>query len=205
MVFLFINIIACAALIWASFNIDTRYGIHKSTHPLINLVLLCATLIGLMALVMVLCFWAPVKLALIVSKAVFTLLLWFSVYSCMYLYQFPEFKPNKTITVTNWVLNAIVFVVFFFVPGAFSAVNITLSGTYEIVSNKVFSGALASFYPLTWFETMNMLYLVVIPFVTMIVTLVRAENMKGMLDRQRMRLCSLGIFTEWIFFCIFAF
>lgn len=198
MVFLFINIIACAALIWASFNIDTRYGIHKSTHPLINLVLLCATLIGLMALVMVMCFWAPPKLALIIAKAVFTLLLWFSVYSCMYLYMFPEFKPNKSITAVNWVLNAVVFVVFFFVPGAFSNVSITPAGEFEVVSNKVFSGALASFYPLTWFETVNLLYLVVIPFVSVIVTLVRSENMNGMLDRQRMRLCALGVFTEWL-------
>ena len=198
MVFLFINIIACATLVWASFNIDTRYGIHKSTHPLINLVLLCATLIGLMALVMVLCFWAPEKLSLVVGRLVFMLMMWFSLYVCDYLIQFPEFKRNRTIIIIEWVLNLSVFVIFFFVPGAFASLTITPEGQYAIESSKAFGGAFGSFLPISWFTFISALYLVLIPFVTVIVTLVRSENLKSALDRQRMRVNSLGVATVWV-------
>ena len=205
MVFLILNALACGVLIAYSFTIDTDKSEKQLNSALINLILFAASLFGLMALTLALCFFAPSQLALLMGRITIMLMGWFSVKSCLYLLVFPGKQHSKTMRIMNWVLNIVAFYMVFFIPGSLTNISVSYEGKFQMTSGLVFGGRLGRELKLSWLSLFWSIYNFVIPLFIMLMTLVRSEHEKLSLVRQKIRLCCTGVVLSWVVFAFIEF
>ena len=94
MIYVFINILIGAILIFQSFRVDRLSNKHQSSSNLVNLVLFSSVVFFFMALTVFLTLKGTRQFALIAGRTTFMLMGWLSVSCCDYLLLYPN--HNKT-------------------------------------------------------------------------------------------------------------
>ena len=196
MIYMLLNIVLCVVLIWASFSIDTRNGVQNNNH-VINLVLFLATILGVTAVCMIAGFWAPRQLAQVLARVQMVLVAWYSVQTCIYLMGLPSHKKNTAVTIIQWVFDLIAVYVVFIARNASKDALFSTDG-FVITSSPAFSGKLGEFLPITWFQFYQLFYFVVLPLVSLLMVLVKAEVLNSKLDRQRLQMDGLAVLAFWV-------
>ncbi len=197
MVFLILNFICCLGMIAYSFAIDKLTNAKKSENTIVNLILMMSALFGLMALTLIFCFFAPAQLSLLFGRFSYMMSAWFCVSSSVYVLTFPDFKKNTVLMIVQWILNIAAAVILFVVPNAFSSIYISPEKSYEVISGTVFPWTFFG-QEITWFPLFCFIYYILIPVFAMLMLLVKRENTKSRLDRQRMSVVCVGCFATFL-------
>jgi len=204
MIYILLNIVLCATLVWLSFTIDVRNGI-KNNNPLVNLVLFLSTLFGLNVLCLLAGFWAPPQLANILGRLLVMLVAWYAVFSCIYQLLVPNYEKTTGMTICQWLFNLFAFYLVFIARGGIKSISFSQTQGLVIESSQMFSGKLHEFLPITWYDFFCGFYFGVLPLLSMLVVLVRAETVTSKLDRQRMRIGALAVIVFWIAYTLVRF
>ena len=205
MAYLVLNIVLCGVLIAYSFSIDTKKGNNRNVNPLINQILFLAALFAMMAVTLMCVFWAPKPLTAIVGKIAFVLCGWYSISMCTYAMTFPNYDKNGLLTAVQWILNIFAFGFIFLNPRCITEISVhEETGFFHIHSTPLFPNVpeLAQVSLFNWFYLYLFIYLIFVPFITMLMILVRAENVEDRLSKQNIRVDAFGFATSWILFLI---
>lgn len=201
MIYILLNFILCGVLIWSSFTIDTRNTV-KNNNPLVNMILFLATIFALNGFCIMSGFWGPTQLTNILSRVQCVLVSWYAVYTCIYLLQLPLFKKNKGLTAIEWMLNLFAAYVIFMAPGGVTKITYSVAKGMVVESSQLFTGKIGTFLPISWFGAFSLFYYFILPLISILMVLVRAENMNSKLDRQRMRINVLSIIVFWALYAM---
>ncbi len=206
MVFFILNIVLCGVMIAVSFNIDTRHGGHRNTNPLINMVLFLSVLFGFMAATIASCFWLPEIICRLVGKLTFVLIAWYSISLCSYLMTFPDYEKTSFLKVLQVLLYISAFAFMFFFPKTIYAININVDGLFGFYSEHIFDNDWGdAHFPFNWLDVYLFVYLIFIPFFTMIMALVRAENASTKLKSQQLLMECAGIVSSWAVYAFISY
>ena len=205
MVYIIINAALAGLLIALSFSIDRQSSMRQTNNSLVNLVLTNASLFILVVLTLAFSKWSSQQLALLFCRLTLMLVAWYCNAICIYLLSFPKYKVPVFANVVRWLLNALAFYFVFISKNRVSAIDFT-NDILVIESGNFMGGLLDKIYPVSLLSAFGFLYMVVIPLFTVLMVLVRAENAKSKLDKQRMEFSSLGLLSLWlvIFYINFA-
>ena len=200
LVFLVLNALVSIVLIFLSFAIDNEKNNRSdAVNPLVNSIIFLASIFGMMAITLGLCFWAPRPIFMFFGRITFMLMGWYSVGNCAYMLTYPNIEKKQSVRIIQWILNLIA-TWMMFKRGGLNSISIDYNSNFIISSGLVFSGTFGRRLSLTWFSMYMEVYIFVIPFVTTLMVLVRAENTRSKLERQNLHLLSMGILTSWILF-----
>lgn len=205
MVFLILNVIVAVSLILFSFAIDSRSAANKDGNPLVNTVLFLASLFLMMTMTIGFCLFAPQKLAFTVGKLTYLLMAWFCVHNAVYVVNFPDYKRNRLEVIVQWTLNVLAFVILFFIKGGMTNISITADGSFQLSSNLMFAGRLGRQMMLSWFGFYQGMYIFFVPFIACIMILVKAENTKSAMFRQKYLLCIAGVASSMVVYLFIHF
>ncbi len=200
MIFFIFNIAFFAVLLGISFTIKTNSTNELSASRLVNLVLFLASIFAMMSLTMGLNFWASSQFALVIAKVTFVLIGWFSVSCCDYILLFPDYKKPTFMYIVQWALNIFAAVMIFQNEGMLSFDMV--DGSFSISSGSYFIDANGGSWYSKKFVVSALFYYAVIPFFSVLMVLVRAENEKNNLIRQKMLKNVAGVVSSW---CITAY
>ncbi len=192
MVFLILNVIVAVSLITFSFAIDSKSSASKDGNPLVNTVLFLASLFMMMAITIGFCLFAPQKLAFTMGKLTYLLMAWFSVHNAVYIVDFPEYKRSRLGVIVQWTLNVIAFIFVFFVKGGITDISLSPEDGFVLSSATMFAGKLGRALNLSVFNFYEILFIYFVPFIACIMLLVKAENSKSPLVRQKYLLAIAG-------------
>lgn len=185
MAFFIINILLAGLMVGLSFSIDRSNAMRKLNNPLVNLTLTLGTLFLLMGLTVALCLWGPGQLSLFFGRITFMLMAWFVVSCCNYTVKFPRNRSSAGLSLVQWALNILAFVLLFIGKRSVRSIVI-VDNIFQVTSGEFFSGRFYELFPVSTFEFFVFFYAVLVPFVTIIMIVARAENMPSRLERQRM-------------------
>lgn len=198
LIFFILNVFFFVGLLLLSFSVDSKKA-SKTSNPLVNVILFNSAVFGMMALTLALCIWAPPQLAKLFGRLTFLLVGWFSISCCCYIIKFPEQKKNGFATFIRIVFYILaVYVVFH--KNAFNNFVITRSGEFQIPSGLIFSGTMSRKFPITWFPAYMITYTTLIPLISVLMLLVRAENTDNPLRKQGMFIVVAGVFLSFVLF-----
>lgn len=200
MIFMILNVIVAVSLILFSFAIDSKSATNKDGNPLVNTVLFLASLFIMMAITIGFCLFAPQKLAFTVGKLTYMLMAWFCVNNTVFIVSFPVYKRTRVGYSVQWTLNVVALIILFFIKGSLTDISITAEGDFHVVSSYMFSGSLGQSLKLTWFSFFCDFFIFFVPFIACIMVLVKAENSKSALERQKFLLCMVGTLSSMVIF-----
>ncbi|MBP5157224.1 MAG: serine/threonine-protein phosphatase [Treponema sp.] len=200
MVFLILNGIVAVSLILFSFAIDSKSSNSKEGNPLVNTVLFLASLFIMMAITIGFCLFAPQKLAFTVGKLTYLLMAWFCVNNTVFAVTFPNYERTKVGYIVQWTLNAVAFIILFFIKSGLTNISITSDGSFQLASGYMFSGPLGRSLKLTWFNFYCDFFIFFAPLIACVMVLVKAENSKSSLTRQKFLLNIVGILSSMVIF-----
>ncbi|MBO4403944.1 MAG: serine/threonine-protein phosphatase [Treponema sp.] len=202
MIFLLLNIAAFGLTLALALTVDKKStGANENTR-ISNLLFFAAVLYFCMSASIGFTLLEAKQLADIFTKATFTFIGWYSVLACIYIVTFPD-KNKKQSLLTNavkWLLFAGAFIVIFMIPNGLTKLTIE-SNHFSVGSGRLFPKA--PFY-LTWLNAYSVVYVFVIPFFALVMSIVKAENTSTRLLKQKRIITGLSFLTRWgLFFYIF--
>ena len=194
MIFIIFNIAFFIILTAFSFTVKTTNENEVTASRLVNLILFLSALFAMTALTLILCKWAAPQFALMIGKITFALTGWFIVACCDYIIVFPHYKKNTFMYIVQWILN--IFAVYMlFVRHGIDLISMA-DDKFVISSGHLWQNRNL----LTIFQSYCLIYFVIIPLFTVIMVLVRAENEKSLLLRQRLIKNALSVVSAWAVF-----
>ncbi|MBQ1832542.1 MAG: SpoIIE family protein phosphatase [Treponema sp.] len=202
MIFMIINFLVGAGLMSFSFMSDHVATGQKEEVSLTNQILMLSSVCLMMGASMLLCYFAPKFLCLLVSRVTYVLMAWFCTGFCKVLISYKSKKRHAFLTVIRWILNVAAFVFIFIVRGI-NAVGNGADGLYEASSAVVVS--LENGITFTFLDFYMIFFIFVIQVLTVLMILVRAENSKDKFIRQSMFAVSLGMVVTWIVYALLFF
>lgn len=206
MVFLILNVILCGVMIAVSFNIDTRHGKKQGANPLINMILFLAVLFGFMAATIASCFWLPAILTRLLGKATFVLVAWYSISLCSFLNTYPTYKKSTFQKVLQILLYVAAFAYMFFNRNVITQIIVDDNGFFGIHSTQILDTDWGdAHFTFKWLDIYLFIFLIFIPFFTMIMSFVRAENAETKLKSQALVISCFGIVSSWLVYGIIVF
>lgn len=201
MIFVVINILVCAALVYASFHCDRSQKGSQTSGSLVNLLLLFAVIFFFMAMTILLCSKNYHSFALLAGRITYLLTGWFSVLLCCYLLLFPDYRRGRAMGFFQLAFFALAVYIIFFAPGGFESVSLSENGALQIGSEVMLKkGPLSSVFPVSWLAFYNILYRGIVPAFVSVMVLVRAENAGSKLRQQNMVQNVLGVAVSWALF-----
>ena len=207
-IFIILNVFISVVLVTLSFAIDSdanvrssskRRVVSKEANSTVNLILFLSSLFALMAVTIALCIWAPRQLSLLVGRITFMLMGWFSVNCCYYMLTYPTGEKSKVLTALQWIFYVLAAYLVFRKNGL-NSINVDYNSNFVISSGLVFSGVFGRRASITWFPLFMAIYLQLLPLITMLMVLVKAENAKTKLEAQGQVLLALGVVSSWAIF-----
>lgn len=200
MIYIIINFLVAAYLIYASFSIDKLETKRQSSSVLVNLILFCGTIYILMGVTDIFALKKMNQVALLVGRLTYVLMGFFAVFSCNYMMVYPNYKPIKFFKLFGWILIIASIYIVCFVPNAFNSIYFSAANGFAITSGMMFKGALGRVIHIRWLDGYNFIYRGFIPGFVMIMTFVRAENNESKITRQNMCWNNVGVMLSWLAF-----
>lgn len=203
MFFMLLSALVGALLIVFAFSFDNTNG-SRFSNPLVNMVMFVSAIFFLLALVQFFTIIsAPRQFVLLIAKLMYVLMAWVSTGLCKIAITYDSEKErHPALNVFQWIFNIAAFVVIFIVRGAFRDLIIEPDNYVKVYSGYAFSGGMAQLLPFTWFTLYCVVYIIVLPFLSSLVVLIRAENTKSKLTRQNLHTIALGFMSMWVMYAL---
>ncbi|MBQ7159594.1 MAG: serine/threonine-protein phosphatase [Treponema sp.] len=194
MVYIFLNAIIGGFLIWFSYYIDRKTG-EQERNPLVTMNLLLAIACFGMASAVLASFYAPQRLTEFLGRVVLIITGWYSLEFCTYCVFFPSYDRPAVAKVIKYVLLVgVIALCFHFI----TSIDITAFLGFNIMSLQLFTGSLAPYLPLTWFDLYKFALLVFFPVLSVIIMLLRSEMKEARLEHQKVVLNLVALVSCWI-------
>lgn len=196
------NFIAFIVALALSFTIDKKSTTAKENAKIVNFLLFSCLLYFLMAVTIALNLWGPPQLALFIGKITFMFMAWECVNASAYIITFPQDPKKKAKTMAKlfkYILYGGAFYLVFVAKGAFTQMSIR-NDVFSITSRPIFRGPLGRQIPVSWLNLLYIIYLFVIPFFAMIMALVKTENTKDRLLKQKRLITAISVIATWLSF-----
>lgn len=194
MIYAVINIAFALFMIWLAILVDSRTG-NEGKNPVISLNLFLAFACGSMALTILAAIGAPERLTNFFASLTYILFGIYSVYYCVYNIFYPEIERGIVAQVLG-IAGAIwcVWAVFFH----FTGVTVTGFVGLRVESMSLFTGDYAEVFQYNWFQLYCAVVFFILPFFSVIIMLLRAENREGRLDHQKSVLNAGSLVAAWL-------
>ena len=190
MIYILLNAVLAAYIIWTSMNVNTKNVSAESS--LLNVMLLDAASAIVMFLAVISVLHGPEKLSILMERFVLFLV------AAVFVEIFTMFiniarKRRSTLGLISKVvfLLSAVFIVFF-------KIQITDYTMFEFGSGKIFSDQLGEMIPLTWAVGFVGLYVFVLPIFGIMIMLLNAENNNSRLLAQKAAMSFGSMLFGWI-------
>ena len=202
MFFMLLSAFIGAMLILFAFSFDNTKG-TRFGNPFVNMVMFVSALFFLLALIQLFTIISsPRPFTLLVARIMYVLMAWVSTGLCRIAITYESDKPHPVLNVVRWIFNIAAFLVIFVIRGGFRDLIIEPDNYYKVYSGYPFSGGLAELLPLTWFTFYCVVFIIVLPFISSLIVLIRAENAKSKLIRQNLHTIALGFLSMWVFYAL---
>lgn len=200
MIYALINVAFALFIAWLAIFVDSKTG-NEGNHPVISINVFLALACAAMGLTVFSVYSVPERVTLLLTQVTYILFGVYSVNFCVYYLFYPEiekrFVPQALSAAGSiWCVWAVFF--------HFTGVTITGFTGIRVESVSLFMNSLASLFPYNWFQFYMMMIVGVLPFFSVLIMLLRAENRdEGRLDHQKSIMNALAIVLAWISFaCI---
>jgi hypothetical protein len=195
MIYVVLNILISVFLVWLSFYVDRHSG--GSGEPVFGSALMQLSVCGVLnAVVLLASAYAPPRLTIFLCRLLFVVLGFFSVQICFFCSFFPYAVKNKIVLGFKWILWLLCFWV------VFSQINsITVSpylGITRVEAVPFFNGYLWKFFRYTWFDVYNAIIVFFLPALSVLVMLLRTENMNLKMEFQKSVMLTAGVVICWL-------
>ncbi|MBP5358291.1 MAG: SpoIIE family protein phosphatase [Treponema sp.] len=202
MFFMLLSAVIGTLLIAFAFSFDNSKG-SRFSNPFVNMIMFISALFYLLAFVQLFTIIeAPRQFILLVARFMYVLMAWVSTGLCRIAITYESDKPHPVLNVTRWIFNLAAFAVIFIVNGGFRDLIIEPDSYYKIYSGYAFSGGLAQLLPFTWYTLYCVVFIIVLPFISSLIILIRAENAKSKLLRQNLHTIALGFLSMWVVYAV---
>lgn len=145
---------------------------------------------------------APRPFILLVARSMYVLMAWVSTGLCKIAVTYESEKEHPVLSVVQWIFNIAALAVIFIVKGGMSDLIIEPDNYYKVYSGYAFSGGLAQLLPFTWFVFYCVIFIIILPFLSSLIVLIRAENTKSKLIRQNLHTIALGFMSMWVVYAL---
>ena len=201
MVFMIINFIVGAGLMAFAFTSDHVASGQKEYTSITNHILMLSCVFILMGASMLLCYFAPRFLCLLVGRVTFVLIAWFCTGFCTAIIAYKSNKPHRFLTVVQWILNVVAFGVIFMSGKAVTGVENGVNGYLHVISS-VITYVDGPIRDVTWIDAYLVFYIGLVQFTSLLMGLIRAEHSRNKLMKQGMIAIGLGFVATWITFVL---
>ena len=193
MIYALINLAFALFMVWLAIFVDAKTG-NEGKSPVISLNIFLALACGALGFTILASIGAPERLTTFFANLSYILFGIYSVFYAVYNIFYPEIE-RKFIAQLLLVAGAIwcIWAVFFH----FTGVVVTNFVGIRIESVSLFMGNLSTLFPYNWFQFYSLIIFFVLPFFSVIIMLLRAENREGRLDHQKSILNALSILFAW--------
>ena len=193
MIYALINIAFALFMTWLAIFVDAKTG-NEGKSPVISLNVFLALSCGLMGLTIFASIGAPERLTTFFANLTYIMFGVYSVYYAVYNIFYPEIERSFVAQVLGiagsvWCIWAVFF--------HFTGVVVTNFVGIRIESMSLFMGDLSVAFPYNWFQLYSLLVFFVIPFFSVIIMLLRAENREGRLDHQKSIMNAASLLFAW--------
>ncbi len=111
-----------------------------------------------------------------------------------YMIMFPSYNRPKSLRLIEIILFAFLLqIMFVHIDGVVISDYLGIS----VIADPIFTGNLTNFFPYNWYDLFKACYLFGIPFLSIIIMLLRAENKKSRLDHQKAIMNLLAGLCSW--------
>ncbi|MCR4823576.1 MAG: serine/threonine-protein phosphatase [Treponema sp.] len=193
MIYAFINIAFALFMTWLAIFVDSKTG-NEGKSPVISLNVLLALACASMGFTILASIGAPERLTTFLANLTYILFGAYSVFFAVYNVFYPEIERK---IIANLLLIAGVIWCIWAVFFHFTGVVVTNFVGIRIESLSLFMDNLAIIFPYNWFQFYCFIVFFVMPFFSVIVMLLRAENREGRLDHQKSVMNAAAILMAW--------
>ncbi|MCQ2612849.1 MAG: serine/threonine-protein phosphatase [Treponemataceae bacterium] len=188
MIYIILNAILVPVLLWFSSVADIRNDTLRF-RSVVNSILVLAIIALTDAVSLLVCQYGNIQFGTLTSKLMFFLTLVFSSMYCTYLMNFPASKKSAFFNVLNILL--ILFAVYG-VFGKITRITVSVSDGVQYSFDPVAEGG-----ALSWFNLLQIGYLMVLPAFGVLSLFLRFQAMKNKLNRQKMILFMVSVLACW--------
>ncbi|MBQ9283173.1 MAG: serine/threonine-protein phosphatase [Treponema sp.] len=194
MIFALINIAFALFMTWLAIFIDAKTG-NEGKNPVISLNVFLALSCAAMGLTIFAANGAPDRLTTFFAELTYILFGVYSVSLSVYYIFYPAHEKRLLAQIFS-LAGAIwcVWAVFFH----FTGVTVTNFVGIRIESISIFSHNLASMFPYNWLQLYSVIIFFILPFFSVLIMLLRAENRDGRLDHQKSVMNACALIAAWI-------
>ena len=194
MIYACINIAFALFLTWLAIFVDAKTG-NEGKNPAISLNVFLALACASMGLTVLASVGAPERLSIFFVQLTYILFGIYSVNLSVYYVFYPALEKKFIAQILSLAGSVwCVWAVFFH----FTGVVITNFVGIRVESLSLFMDNLAVMFPYNWYQFYNAIIFFVLPFFTVLLMLLRAENRSGRLDHQKSILNALALVAAWI-------
>lgn len=202
MFFMILTAVIGVLLILFAFSFDNTNG-SRFNNPFVNMIMFVSALFFLGAFVQFFTIIsAPRPFVLLIARLKYVLMAWVSTGLCKIAMTYESDKPHPVLNVVKWMINVAAFIVIFVVNGGFRDLIIEPDNYYKVYSGYAFSGGLGQLIPFTWFTLYCVVFIIVLPFLSSLIVLIRAENTSSRLIRQNLHTIALGFMSMWVVYAL---
>ena len=193
MIYALINVAFALFMTWLAIFVDSKTG-NEGKHPVISLNVFLALACAALGLTIFSAYNAPERLTLLFSQITFILFGIYSINFSVYYIFYPSFEKKLIAQVLSiagdvWCAWAVFF--------HFTGVTVTNFVGLRMESMSLFMNDFATVFPYNWFQFYLLVIIFVLPFFSVLIMLLRAENREGRLDHQKSIMNALALVTAW--------
>ncbi len=177
MIYVFINLILAAYLIWFSLNINTKTV--RNENSLINIVLLVTGGAIIMAGTVSSILWGPENFSIFLEHLVLFFIALILIVVSFYFLSYLSEKNIGVLSVLQFMFIALAFYISVF------KIKVVDYTRFEIAGEQIFSGLLASYFPITWVGLYYGSFVFFVPGFCMLLMLMYTENTASRIAFQR--------------------
>lgn len=200
MVYFLCNLLLTAFILWLSFlTADRTKG--DAGNMLVDLQYILLTSTALMALASLAMLFAPERLVILLGRLHYAFVAIFLVHSSYYCVQFPLCKMSKIRRISKYSFDLLAFYLVFMQFKSWTISSIT---GITVIADTMLNGKLGIYFPWTFFDLYNFIYIVAIPGFCCLISLVKAENIASRVDAQRIMLSSTALLNFFLGYALYA-
>lgn len=200
MIYVVLNLVMALFAVGLAFYIDRSSG-EVENNPLTRMSVYLAVAASAMAFMLWSNTYAADRLPLLFFRVTLVFATIYSLDFCLYSICFPSYKRPKAALIVKWVL---VLATVWFCFAKIDSVTITDFLGISVASKPFFTGHLTNYFPITWFDVYRNLFLVGLPFLSVLIMILRAENREDRLNLQKSVMNALALFAGWFCFWVIA-
>lgn len=194
MIYVVLNILLAVFFVGLSFFIDKKSN-EISNNPLVTMSVYLAAAFLFMGLTVLTSVNYIERLPLLSLRISLLFAVAYSVEFCIYCIFFPSYERKPAV---KFVKYALILAGVWLVFSRISDVQVTDFLGLKIDSAPLFTGRLTNYFPVTWYDLMKFLIVVVFPAVSVLIMILRAENKEDRLNMQKSFVNALSLVACWI-------